>query len=141
MAGKAEFAYSVIAGNDVPVVAQFPVAASQTLSVGDVVVLSSGKVAAAGNGTGRVLGVMAQASSSAAAGTMVSVYVSRPGLVWKMTASADATSHVLTSTRTYDLTSTQLVNVADTTGGCLWPVALGSTTTSVFVIFTAHEMA
>lgn len=141
MAGKAEFAYSIIANNDVPVVMKFPVAASQTLVTGDVVILSSGQVTKAGNGTGRILGVMAQDSSSAAANTLVSVYVSRPGLVWKMTASADATSHVLTSTRTYDLTSAQLVNVADTTGGSLWPVALGSSTTIVYVIFTTHELA
>lgn len=141
MAGKAEFAYSINAGNDVPVVQKFPVAATQTLVTGDVVVLSSGQVTKAGNGTGRVLGVMAQDSSSAAANTLVSVYVSRPGLVWKMTASADATSHILTSTRTYDLNASQQVNVADTTGGSLWPVALGSANTTVYVVFTTHELA
>lgn len=138
---SAEFAYSTIGNNDVPVVMKFPVAASQTLKVGDVVILSSGQVTKAGNGTGRVLGVMAQDSTSATANTLVSVYVSRPGLVWKMTASADATSHILTSTRTYDLNASQQVNVADTTGGSLWPVALGSSNTTVYVVFTTHELA
>lgn len=139
--GSASFAYSILGNNDVPQIMSFPVAASQTLKVGDVVILSSGQVTKAGNGTGRILGVMAQDSTSATANTLVRVYVSRPGLVWKMTASADATSHVLTSTRTYDLNSSQQVNVADTTGGSLWPVALGDANTVVYVVFTTHELA
>lgn len=139
--GSASFAYSTLGNNDVPQIMSFPVAASQTLKVGDVVILSSGQVTKAGNGTGRILGVMAQDSTSATANTLVRVYVSRPGLVWKMTASADATSHVLTSTRTYDLNSSQQVNVADTTGGSLWPVALGDANTVVYVVFTTHELA
>lgn len=134
----AVYKYDLGGANSVPVVAQFPIAASQTLKVGDVVVLTSGQVAKGGNGTGRVLGVMAQDSTSASAGTLVNVYVARPNFVWLMVASADATSHVLAA-RTYDLTSAQLVNVADTTGGCLLIQKLGSSVTQVYVAFTATE--
>ena len=125
-------------GNMPPAISKFPVAATQTLIVGDIVVLSSGQVAKGGNGTGRVLGVMAQISTTASAGTLVDVYVARPNQLWQMVASADATSHVLAA-RTYDLTSAQLVNVADTTGGCLIIKSLLATTTSVLVAFTATE--
>ena len=135
---SAVFRQSLGGGNLPPAISKFPVAATQTLVVGDVVVLTSGQVAKAGNGTGRVLGVMAQISTTASAGTLVDVYVAQPNQLWQMTASADATSHVLAA-RTYDLNSAQAVNVADTTGGCLQIKSLLATTTSVLVAFTATE--
>ena len=119
-----------------------PIADSQTLVVGDVVVLSSGKAAKAGNGTGRVLGVMAEdiTTGSSAGGPLAKIWVTNPNQIWRGTASADASSHVLAA-RTYDLTSAQLVNVSDTTGGCLQIVSLvDGVTTSVDVVFTANEL-
>ena len=137
--GKAEFYSNLDGNNAVPAVRYFPVAASQTLLVGDVVVISSNKVTKAGAATGRVLGVMAQDSASASAGTLVAVYVARPTQLWRMTATADATSYVLGS-RTFDLNSSQLVDVADTTGGSIYIESLvPGSTTSILVSFTTTD--
>lgn len=142
MAINFDYAYDLRGGNQVPIVKDFPIADSQTLEAGDLVVISSGKLAKAGNGTGRVFGVMAEAvtTGASAGGPLAKVQVSQPGQVWRAVASADATSHVLAA-RTYDVNSSQAVNVADTTGGCIEIVALGATTNDVYVIFTAHELA
>lgn len=137
--GNFAFAYNLEGGNQVPVVKKFPVATTQTLVRGDAVVLSSGQVAKASTTFGRCLGVMAQDSDGADAGTMVEVYVAQPNHVWKATASADATNHVLAA-RTYDLNSSQVVNVADTDGGCIQIVELAGSTTAIHVQFTACEL-
>jgi hypothetical protein len=105
--------------NKPPRIEQLPVAASQDISKGDVLVLSSGNVALAGDGTGEVVGVAAEDSSNAAAGTLVEVYIAQPSQVWEVAASADASSAVRDGTATYDLNASQQVNVADTTGGSL----------------------
>jgi hypothetical protein len=140
-AQKFEFKRNFNGENSVPAVHEFPVAASQTFVVGDALALSSGSVVKGGAAFGRCLGIAAQASTAAAAGTMVKVYVSQPGQVWQAVASADATS-ALRASRTYDLTaSTQTVDVADTTGGCVYILELGSSTTDIYVLFTAHELA
>lgn len=138
MAGAYEFAQSLNGENSVPAIAEFPVAATQTLKVGDPVKLSSGQVVKGGDGFGRALGVMAQDAASLTAGTKVKVYVAQTNQVWKATASADATSHVLVA-RTYDLNASVAVNVADTTGGCIQIVRLGGSVTEVYVAFTATE--
>jgi hypothetical protein len=117
---------------------KFPVASSQTLVEGDVVVLTSGQVAKASTTFGRCLGVMAQTSTTQAADTMVEVWVATPTQIWEMTASADASTYILDS-RTYDLNSSQVVNVADTSGGCIQIWKTGSTVTKVYVSFTACE--
>ena len=138
MAGAFEFAQSYNGENSVPALAQFPVAASQSLKVGDPVKLNSKQVTKGGDGFGRALGVMAQDAASLPSDTMVWVYVAQPNQVWKATASADASSHVLNG-RTYDLNSSLQVNVADTTGGCMQIVRLGAAVTDVYVAFTATE--
>jgi hypothetical protein len=135
-----DFARGYIA-NEVPTVVSVPVAASQSLKVGDPVILSSRQVTkASGGGIGRVFGVMAQDSASQAAGTLVKVYLALPGQVWRAKATADATNHVWNG-RTYDINSSLLVDVGDTTGGCIQIVGLGPTVTDVFVVFTAVEGA
>jgi len=53
----------------------FPVAASQTITRGDAVILSSGQVAIAVAGSARILGVIGRTATTLAAGTMVPVYV------------------------------------------------------------------
>jgi hypothetical protein len=68
---------------------------------------------------------------------MVKVQLAMPTQVWRATASADATSYVLDGTASYDLTSAQLVNVADTTGGSLQIVALGDSNTDVYIQFAS----
>ena len=139
--GKFEFRRSLSGGNEVPVVQKLPVAATQTLLVGDLVVLSSGKVAKAGASTGTVLGVMAQDAASLAEGTLVSVYICQPGQVWRATADADATSHVLAA-KTYDINpTTQTVDVGDASNGCIQILKLNDTTTDVDIVFTSFELA
>lgn len=82
---------------------------------------------------------MAEDSDNQAAGTPVKVYIPLPHHVWRATASADATSHVLAA-RSYDLTTGSVINVADTTGGCIQIVGLQpGSVTAVFAVFTATE--
>jgi hypothetical protein len=141
MAGAFEFAQSMSGENGVPAIAEFPVAASQSLKAGDPVKLNGagpGQLVKGGDGFGRALGVMAQDAASLAAGTKVLVYVARPNQVWKATASADATNMVMAG-RSYDLNASLQVNVADTTGGCMQIVRLGAAVTEVYVAFTATE--
>ena len=135
---KFEFHQNMGGSGAPPVVLELPVAASQALLLGDAVVLSSGQVAKAGDGTGRLLGIMAQNSASQAAGTLVEVYAARPEHVWRATASADASALVLNGGRAFDLTATtQTINIADTTGGCVQILALNGSTTAILVNFTA----
>ena len=119
MARNFEFAYSLAGGNFPPVVLKLPVAASQTLVIGDAVIMSSGRVTKGGAAIGEVVGVMAQDSASQAVGTLVDVEIVMPHQVWRAVASANATSVVRDGIETYDLTAAQLVDPADTTGGSL----------------------
>ena len=140
MPGKFEFLYNLDGSNNVPTKIKLPVAASMTLLVGDAVSISSQQVIKGGAAFGRCLGIMAQDSASAAADTLVEVYVSQPGQVWRAVASASATTAARAS-RTYDLTATtQTVDVADTTGGCVYILKTDSSTTDIHVLFTAHEL-
>jgi hypothetical protein len=111
-----EFAYSLLGGNYPPVKRKLPVAATQTLVVGDALYFSSGKLAKAGDGN-VIAAICAQDAASLAEGTLIEVEIVQPHHVWKAVASADASSYVLNGTSAYDLTSAQLVNLADTTGG------------------------
>lgn len=140
MAGKYEFRYDLSGGNITPTVKSFPVAASQTLLAGDLVINSSGKVAIAGASTASVWGVMAEDSTSQTAGTMVRVYVAKPGQVWNTTADADASSHVMAG-KTYDINpTTQTVDVGDTSNGCIQIVETVDSTTDVNVVFNVTEL-
>ncbi len=141
MPGAFEFAYDLNGPGIVPVVMSLPVAGSQTLKAGDPVVLSSKQVAKAGNGTGSLLGVMAQDSTNATANTAVRVYISKPGQVWLATATGDATSNVLDGTATYDLNSSVQINLSDTTGGCFKILGLGKTNTKVYVTAASHALS
>jgi hypothetical protein len=142
MATAFKFVRNLDGSNNPPAIAKLPVATTQTLEIGDPVELSSGQLIIGTDGFGICAGVMAQDSTSAAAGTLVEVYVTSPSQVWRAVASADATSHVLVA-RTYDLNSSQVVNVADTTGGCIQILELvpGGATTDVHVQFTANALA
>jgi len=140
MSGKFEFAYSLSNPGEVPAIEMLPVATSQTLKAGDPVAVSGGQVVIGGNGFGRMLGVMAQDATSLSANTLVAVQVDQPGFVWRATATADASGHIMDA-RTYDLDSSQHVNISDTTGGCFEIVKVGSSNTQVYVVATAHELA
>jgi hypothetical protein len=133
--GNFDFAYSLAGGDDVPALHDFPVAASQTLKVGDLVELSSGQVIKSTGSTALPLGVMAQDSAGATAGTLVRVSPILPGQVWRAVASAAATSAVL-GARRYDITAAQRVDVADSANGSMLIVKTGKTSSDVYVTFT-----
>lgn len=139
MAGNFEFAYNLNGGNFPPVVRKLPVAGAQSLAPGDLVVLASGKVAKAGTSVSGILGVMAENANGLAEGTRVQVYLARPGHVWRATADADATAHVLAGT-TYDINADQTVDVGDAANGALSIIDLmEGSTTRVYVMF--HDFA
>ena len=133
--GNFEFAYMLDGSQGTPAVHPFPVAATQTLVAGDLVVLSSGQVAKASASVAAPFGVMAEASASAAAGTLVRVYPLHPGQVWRAVADADASSVVLTN-RTIDINSDQTVDIGDTSAGAIMIVKTGTSVTDVYVTFT-----
>lgn len=138
--GNFEFKKSLLGGNEVPAVKKLPVAGSQTLVVGDLVVLSSGQVAKASASVATVLGVMAQDSASATAGTLVDVYICQPGQVWKAVADADASSDVLAG-KTYDINTNQTIDIADSSNGCIQILETVDSNTDVRVVFTSFELA
>jgi len=131
-----EYAYDMSGNNQPPAIRKLPVAASQTLVKGDALIMSSGQLAKAGAASGEIVGVAAQDSTLAAAGTLIEVYIAMPWQVWRATATADATSVVRNGTEAYDLTSAQLVDVADTTGGSLQIVDIDAdVNTSIYIQF------
>lgn len=136
MAGKFEFAYSLDGHNRPPTIISAPVAASQTLLNGDLVVISSGQVVKASASVALPFGVMAEDRSGAAANTLVRVFPIVPHTqVWKAKASASAASAVLGAI-VYDITAAQLVDIADAVNGSIAILALGQTNTDVYVAFT-----
>lgn len=128
--------------NQSPNIIELPVADSQTLVMGDAVILSSNKIQKGSTTFGSCVGIMAEdaTTGASAGGPLFKVWVAKPSQIWRATASADATSHVL-GVATYDLTSAQLVNPADTTGGCIQIVALDGSTTKILVRFDVCELA
>lgn len=119
MARCFEFAYDMSGNNRAPVRMKLPVAATQTIVAGDALEWSSGKLAKSDDAFGSVVAIAAQDSDGADAGTLIEVEIPMPWQVWRGTASGDATSHVNNGTATYDITSAQVVNLADTTGGSI----------------------
>ena len=137
---KFEYVRNLGNGGQAPAIEEFPVATTQTLVVGDLVYLSSGQVTICGNSTTTVLGLMAEDSASADAGTLVKVQVAQPGYLYKATADADATDHVLAA-KVYDINATtQTVDVGDNTGGCIIIKELGDSTTDVRIMFTEFDL-
>ncbi len=137
MARNFEFAYDMSGNNRAPVRMKLPVAATQTIVAGDALVWSSGKLAKAGATFGSVVAIAAQDSDGAAAGTLIEVEIPLRHQTWRATASADATSNVNDGTASYDLTSAQVVNLADTTGGSIQIVDIDpDTNTSIYIQFT-----
>lgn len=138
---KFEYAYSLHDDRNVgPAIHEFPIAAAQTLLAGDLVYLSGGQVTKAGASQTTVLGVMAESVTTPAANTMVRVQVAAPGQVWRATADADASAHVLAA-KTYDINAnTQTVDVGDAENGCIIILRLGDSTTDVYIMFTEFDL-
>ena len=138
---KFEYAYSLHDDRNVgPAIHEFPIAASQTLLAGDLVYLDGGQVKIAGNSRASVLGVMAESVTTPAENTMVRVQVAAPGQVWRATAGADASLHVLAA-KTYDINADeQTVDVGDALSGCILILRLGDSTTDVYIMFTEFDL-
>lgn len=130
--------YKDLATGKNPYIVKAPVAASQTLKVGDAVYLSSGQVTKRGVACGSVFGIMAEDSAAQAENTEVSVYLVTEYQQWLATADADASSALLQS-KLHDLTAAQLVSVADVTGGSLFIWDTRSSNTEVIVSFTSQD--
>lgn len=135
MAKNFEYAYDLRGGNQVPVIKPFPVAATQTLEDGDLVVLAGGKITKAAASVAAPFGVCAHSSANAAVDTPVKVAVIQPGQVWRAVADADASSVVL-GAKTIDINADQTVDVGDTANGSIFVVELGEENTDVFVTFS-----
>ncbi|MDX2163042.1 MAG: hypothetical protein SF162_17125 [bacterium] len=133
--GSFEYAYTLSGADGLPAVHDFPVAATQTLKTGDLVELSSGQVIKSTGNAAAPLGVMAQDSASAAAGTRVRVYPILPGQVWRAFASGSPTSAIL-GARRYDITNAGLVDLADSTSGAILIVKAGRAGNEVYITFT-----
>lgn len=138
--GNFDYAYTLAGADGVPAVHDFPVAANQTLKVGDLVELSGGQVIKSTASAALPLGVMAQESTNAAAGTLVRVAPIVPGQVYRAVSSAGAGSAVLGSRR-YDITTAQRVDLADSTNGSILIVKLGRAANEVYVTFTRSALA
>lgn len=131
-----EFDSRIDGSNGVPATIIAPVAATQTLVPGDLLVLSSNQLIKATASVAAPFGICAQSSTLAAAATMIRVYPIQPGQIWKATSSADATSVVL-GANLFDITNTaaQTVDVADATNGSMLILRLGPVVTVVYVSF------
>lgn len=100
-----------------PVRLVLPVAASQTIVVGDALTINGDGQLAKATAADSIDAVAYEDSASQAQGTLVEVEIVQSHQVWQAVASADASGSVRDGTDTYDITSAQVVNLADTTGG------------------------
>lgn len=120
-----------------PGVISVPVAATQTITVGNLLVLSSNKVALGSASVAAPFAIAAEDSASAAAGTLIRVYPILPGQVWRATADASATSSILAG-GTFDINNDagQTVDIGDTSGGAIFILATRDSSTDVEILFT-----
>ena len=133
--------YDRVGGGNAPMqIVELPIADSQTLLVGDLVILSSNKVAIAGASTSSVLGLAAEAitTGAAAGGPLYKIAIIDTDMRFIATADADASSIIL-GAKVIDINATtQTVDVADVTNGCIfiWKT-LNSAGTSVLISFSS----
>jgi len=116
-----------------PKIEQFEVAATQTITVGDMVVVdSNGQVTIAAAGASVACGVAASISASAAAGSAIQVYTD-PEQVYEAQCSGTGTGvtaiySTATSTACYDLEGTtgiQEINEDSTSGDLIQVIGIG----------------
>ena len=137
---KFRFEKDLGGGNRVPVVEYFPIAATQTWEIGDVIFLSSGAATIGGDGLVSVLGIAHDNQTAPTTSTLVPVEVAMPGFVYRATADADASSHVLAAKK-YDINATtQTVDVGDNSSGCIIILKKVDSTTDVQIMFTEFDL-
>lgn len=124
-----------------PIIQDFPIASAQTLVAGDLVYLNSGQVTIAGASRTSVLGLAAEDVTTPAADTMVAVQVAAPGYVYRATADASAATHILEA-KLYDINATtQTVDVADASSGCILILETVDSNTDIRILFTEFDLA
>jgi hypothetical protein len=111
-----EFAYSL--DGSTPVVRDFPVNGTGTFSVGDLVVISSGKLAKAANTVSTVAAVMQETRTTGSDGDLMKAAILTNQQVWRC--SFDAATHSASvGARTQDIASSRLLDADDATNGSL----------------------
>lgn len=111
-----EFAYSL--DGSTPVVRDFPVSGTGTFGVGDLVVLSSGKLAKAANTVSTVAAVMQEGRTTGADGDLMKAAIITNAQVWRCSFDA-ATYSASIGVRLQDIASSRLLDADDATNGSL----------------------
>ena len=87
-----------------------------------------------------VLGLAVDVQTLPTAGVLVPVALISPGFVYKTTADADASTHVLAA-KLYDINATtQYVDVGDAANGCIIILETDTSVTDVNVMFTIFDL-
>jgi hypothetical protein len=111
-----EFAYSL--DGSVPVVRDLPVTGTNTYKSGDLVVLSSGKLAKVSNSVSTVSAVLQESRESGADGDLMKAAIITTAQVWR--ASMDAATYSASiGAETQDVAGSRLLDANDASGGSL----------------------
>ena len=111
-----EFAYSL--DGSTPVVRDFPVNGTGTFSVGDLVVLSSGKLVKAANTVSTVAAVMQEGRTTGSDGDLMKAAILTSSQVWRCSMDA-ATYSASIGDRTQDIANSRWLYANDATNGSL----------------------
>lgn len=124
MAEKWKYVYSLDGSNTPPPIKDVALAGSQTVVAGDLLVSSSGYLAKAGNTSPNIVAIAQEAATSSTEGDLIKAEILSEIHVIRGTADADATAINWAAT-TYDLNATtQTLDVADASAGCLQVVGV-----------------
>lgn len=129
MAAKVTYIKSL--DNTQPMLASIPVAASQTIVAGDLLVMASGKISKAGAAATGVFGVAQGAittGGSPTAADVIPVLIINEKSVLEIGYTGTALVQAGLFNTAYDITAAQVLDTADTTGGFLLAVELPNTT-------------
>lgn len=118
-----EFAYNMNGTNNGPTVRDLPVSVN-TLRPGDLVVFSSGQLAACAASVTEVTGVMYESAEGASAGDLRKVAIIQPGQVWRCSSDASAQAGNL-GVSTINIVDANTIDATPATGGSLTLVAKG----------------
>jgi hypothetical protein len=111
-----EFAYSL--DGSTPVERDFAVNGTGTFSVGDLVTMTAGKLAKAGNTVSTVAAVMMETRTTGTDGQLMKAAILTDQQVWRC--SFDATTYSASlGDRTQDIASSRLLDANDATNGSL----------------------
>ena len=140
MAENYKFLRRIDGSQGVPGVISLPVAAAQTVLVGQLLIMSSQQLILATASVAAPVCVAAEASAAQAAGTPIRVYPILPGQIWQAVASASPATALL-GAGLYDIVNStaQTVDVADAANGSILILATRSgvaTDTNIEITFT-----